>query len=234
MTWLPLPAPAARAARWVVKPCRAWRDRRARRRRLAALPRRLNDSRDYEEYLMHQLARSLGMRTYIAHGRVQQLVDAFQRADGRAAEGRSVLCVGCRNAHELTAFREAGFDDVTGIDLFCESRDVQVMDMHAMTFPDARFDVIFACHSLEHALDADAVLAEFSRVARPGAVCVLEVPVRFKKWPGREDLQDFDSADGLIARCAPILQEVLFVEEAGPVVRLVFRLRGRMTAAALR
>lgn len=234
MTRLPLPPPVAQAARRVLTPLRAWHDRRARRRRLKALPQRLSNSADYEEYLMHQLARSLGMRTYIAHGRVQQLVDAFRRADRQPADGRSVLCVGCRNAHELTVFREAGFDDVVGIDLFSESRDIQVMDMHAMTFPDARFDVIFACHSLEHALDVGAVLAEFSRVARPGAVCVLEVPVRFRKWPGREDLQDFDSADGLIAQCAPILQEVLFVEQAGPVARLVFRIRERATTAPLR
>ena len=224
MTRLPLPAPVARAARSVLKPLRDWRGRRACRRRLEALPRRLSDSPGYEAYLMHQLARSLGMRSYVAHGRVQQLVDAFRLADRRPAEGRSVLCVGCRNGHELTVFREAGFADVIGIDLFSESRDIQVMDMHTMTFPDARFDVIFACHSLEHALDAEAVLAEFRRVARPGAVCALEVPVRFKKWPGREDLQDFDSADGLIARCAPILQEVLFAAEVGPVVRLVFRI----------
>lgn len=218
-----------RVARRLLKPFPAWRGRRAGLRHLSALPRRLSDSREYEDYLLLQVGRSLSMRAYVAHDRVPQLVKVFQLADPRPAGERAVLCVGCRNQHELQVLRKANFADVVGIDLFSDSADIQAMDMHAMVFPNRRFDVIFACHSLEHAHDVSAVLSEFRRVARPAAVCVLEVPVRFGDRPGREDLQDFQSVEGLLARCQPIVAEVLFAEEVPrdpPVVRVVFRMHG--------
>jgi ubiquinone/menaquinone biosynthesis C-methylase UbiE len=95
------------------------------------------------------------------------------------------------------------------------------MDMHCLAFPARRFDVILACHSLEHAHDPGRVLSEFQRVARPGAVCAMEVPLR----PGPLDVQDFESLAGLLRACAPILGTLHHAEEqaAKPALaRVVF------------
>ena len=75
------------------------------------------------------------------------------------------------------------------------------MDMHHMTFPDHAFDVIFACHSLEHAYDVDVALSEWARVTKPGGVWAIEVPIGFPTT--RVDRHDFGSRAGLQARCAP-------------------------------
>lgn len=164
------------------------------------------------------------MREYVPPGRAERLLDALLPFCPRPRE-LSVLCVGCRNTHELDLLRRAGFGDVTGIDLFSSGPDIKAMDMHATTFEDARFDVIFACHSLEHAYDVPALMTEWRRITRPSARCAIEVPVRFRKWPGREDLQDFCSTDGLAAACRPFASHMLYATESAgdpPTIRAVF------------
>ena len=164
------------------------------------------------------------MREYVAVDRSAALFAAFRAVDRATDPGRAVLCIGCRNAHELNLFRDAGFADVTGIDLFSTDPRIEAMDMHATTFPARRFDVFFACHSLEHAAEPAAVFAEIQRLARANAVVVIEVPVRYRKWPGREDVHDFGSIDGLRASAAALAGRELFAEEIDtdpPIVRLI-------------
>ena len=144
-----------------------------------------------------------------------------------------MLCVGCRNGRELDAFRAAGLDDVRGIDIFSQRDDIVVMDMHAMTFADASFDVVYSSHSLEHAREVEVVAGELVRVARPGGVVAVEVPLRHRGSDA--DLVVFDGLEMLEGLFAGAIGETLVREELGPhserneqgsaVARLVFRVR---------
>ena len=142
-----------------------------------------------------------------------------------------MLCVGCRNGLELDAFRERGLADVRGIDIFSQRPDIEVMDMHAMTFADDSFDVVYSSHSLEHSHDVDRVAAELVRVARADGVLAVEVPVRHKG--SAADVVVFDGIDHLQRVFAAAVGELLVREEEPPhserndqgsdIARLVFR-----------
>lgn len=56
---------------------------------------------------------------------------------------------------------------------------------------------------------------------------MIEVPIRFRKFPTRTDLQDFDSLQGLLSACEPFVGQVLFAEESPNFARLIFRVRNR-------
>lgn len=186
----------------------------------------------YRSYLQTQLDRTLGRRANDP-GVGQRLLVAAA-AEG-ARDGARVLCVGCRNGLELDSFRAAGFDDVVGIDIFSQRPDILVMDMHAMTFADDSFDVVFSSHSLEHALDPQLVARELVRIARDGAVLAVEVPVRHRGSDA--DLVVFDGLAHLRGLFDGSLGAILLEEELGPrserneqgsdVARLVARLRKR-------
>lgn len=51
------------------------------------------------------------------------------------------------------------------------------VDLVALPFPDASYDVIFASHVLEHIRDDARALAELRRVLRPGGIAILPVPI---------------------------------------------------------
>lgn len=189
---------------------------------LRSLELRLSRGVDYEDYLVTQVTRSWKMRSYIAPNRAADLASRFLEHDKQPRKDRPVLCVGCRNAHELGLLRFAGFENVVGIDLFSTDAAILQMDMHAMNFPDKYFGVIFSCHSLEHSYDPGRVLSEYARVIQEGGVCIIEVPIRFKKKSTRTDLQDFGSLQGLLQACEPFVGQVLFAEEASDVARLIF------------
>ena len=205
---------------------RRWREQVFARRQIRQLPRRHRTDPEYDHYLASQVIRAHRTGHTVIADRTTRLLEAFLAVEKRPKASLAVLCLGCRNGHELEAFRLRGFRDVTGIDLCPADESITAMDMHALTFEDRRFDVIYACHALEHALEPAAVMAEIRRVARPGAVCVFEVPVRYRKYPDREDVQDFESVSGLRAACATLLSTELFSEEvleSQHVVRLIFR-----------
>lgn len=191
--------------------------------RVAALWRA--DDEVYQAYVAAQVAKTQRMRGYLAVHRIQNLVRALIHADHRSPVNRSVLCIGCRNTFELGVLHAAGFGPVIGIDLVQMHPTIQAMDMHAMTFPDAMFDVIFSCHSLEHAYDLETVLREWARVTVPGGTWAIEVPIRFT--PTEVDRQDVGSVAGLVAMCAPFIMP-LWTEESGDgtVARLVGRRHG--------
>lgn len=61
-------------------------------------------------------------------------------------------------------------------DLFPASPDVERVDMLAMQFPDASFDMVIANHVLEHVDDDGRAVAEIRRVLKPGGHAVLQTP----------------------------------------------------------
>jgi SAM-dependent methyltransferase len=162
------------------------------------------------------------------------LVERLVERGGLSAES-SVLCIGSRNGIELDLFRSHGVGDVVGIDLFSQRRDILVMDMHALRFPDDRFDAVYASHALEHAYDLDTVLGEIGRVTRQGGAVAVEVPVRYKGSDA--DLIVFESLGELREALAPHVATVLWDEEqpagsrtnaqASAVARIIFEPRHR-------
>ena len=193
-----------------------------------AVVRRDRRAPTYLLYVCLQLEKSRGYAGKVS-ARTRRLVTKLVASTAGVGPDRSsssVLCVGCRNVHELQVMREAGYGSVTGIDLFASSPEILTMDMHALEFPDDRFDVVYTCHSLEHSLTPCAAVREMVRVAKPGAVVAVEVPVRFPS--SVVDLQDYHSVDGVRALFHPHVGEILLAEDepnptTGDVVRLLFR-----------
>lgn len=187
---------------------------------------------DYRDYLAVQLRRTLSKRETDPGIGAVTLIDRVAEAQPEAAR---ILCVGCRNTLELDRFRERGFENVVGIDIFSQREDIKVMDMHEMTFADDSFDVVYSSHSLEHSYDARRVANEIVRVASNGAVIGVEVPVRAQA--SSADRIVFSGLDELRGLFNTHIDEELLAEEQPPrsstndqgteIARLVFRVRKR-------
>lgn len=165
---------------------------------------------DYREYLDVQRRRTLSKRGNDPGVGARVLVGKVVEHLA-VSSASSVLCVGCRNPFELDLFAEAGVRDVVGIDLVSQRHDILVMDMHAMEFGNDRFDAVYASHSLEHAYDVERVLTEIARVARPGAVVGIEVPL----GPGSSDADrvEFGSVEDLRTTTALIARDELWADQ---------------------
>lgn len=189
---------------------------------------------EYQEYFVTQLRRTLYKRKNPLPARAKHLID--RTAETVDLTRSRVLCVGCRNTAELDYFRRKGAKSAIGIDLFSPRSDVLLMDMHAMTFDEESFDVIYSSHSLEHALRPHEVVREFIRTVRGGGVVVVEVPVNYEvRMTQDADISDFGSLEGLRALFAPHVDQVLWSEtsragdfsgELGTdAVRVIMRIR---------
>jgi SAM-dependent methyltransferase len=66
--------------------------------------------------------------------------------------------------------------DYLTADLDPSRADVQ-MDITAIDYPDASFDVILCSHVLEHVVDANQAMRELYRVLAPGGFALLDVPL---------------------------------------------------------
>jgi SAM-dependent methyltransferase len=185
---------------------------------------------EYRDYLAIQLGRTLSKRENDPGVGAVTLINTVAEAQ---PAGGSVLCVGCRNGLELDRFRARGFGEVVGIDVFSDRADIEVMDMHEMSFPDNSFDVVYASHSLEHSYDVGRVAREIERVGREGAVVGVEVPVRAQA--SAADRVVFSGLEELRGVFGAHIAEELLAEEQPPgsptneqgteIARLVFRLR---------
>jgi SAM-dependent methyltransferase len=119
---------------------------------------------------------------------------------------------------------------VVGIDLFTESPDIFVMDMHNMTFPNNHFDIVYSSHSLEHSYNLHQVVQEIIRVAKDKAMVAIEVPVQYQTRGA--DLIDFRNLQNLLDVFKPHIGQVLWTDEQPPnsslndhgnaIVRLIF------------
>jgi 2-polyprenyl-3-methyl-5-hydroxy-6-metoxy-1,4-benzoquinol methylase len=100
-----------------------------------------------------------------------------------ARRGR-VLDVGCGRGLLLEAFRRRGWE-VQGTELTetaaCYARQVagvpvEMGRLEEIGFPESHFDAITMWHVLEHVHDPRVVLAEVSRILKPGGVLLVGVP----------------------------------------------------------
>jgi SAM-dependent methyltransferase len=176
-------------------------------------------------YRQLQIARSLVRRDYDPAPRARPLLRVLARFVAPGPDIR-VLCVGARNRHELACVEAAGYDPI-GIDLHSTDPRIVIMDMHQLAFATGAFDVVYASHSFEHALDPVVAAAEFIRVVENHGVILLEVPVR--TGPRGADLWDYESADDVASlfRGCDVLWTETGPQVAAPqdVARLVLRTR---------
>lgn len=210
--------------------------------RFKAFPHAFRKSSDYRYYLDLQLRRTYKKRNAPLQLHTRLLVD--KTAEFVDLSQCDVLCIGCRNTAEIDYFHQKGAKSVTGIDLMSVRHDILVMDMHAMTFSDNQFDLVYSAHSLEHALDVQQAIHEILRVIRPGGVCVVEVPVQYKTISlSKADITDYESLDSLHEAFAPHIHTVLFSEEqptrsernwhGTPIARTIFCVGARDSVSIL-
>jgi ubiquinone/menaquinone biosynthesis C-methylase UbiE len=164
---------------------------------------------EHKNYLELQLNRTLQRKEQNSSDRAKYLLKKLIEKTNCSTELK-ILSVGCRNKYEIRAIHETGFNNVTGIDLYSEDKSILVMDMHGMTFEDNSFDIIFSCHSLEHAQDYKKVISEFVRVAKDGSIFVIEVPVNYETTVA--DLWDFESLGNLKNIFQKHIKQILYEE----------------------
>lgn len=190
--------------------------------------------KEYQDYLKIQLKRTLVKIDTDSTLRTKYLLTKLSECAAISKRGK-ILCVGCRNIKEITAFHSLGFYNVTGIDVYSDNETILLMDMHYMTFQDDTFDLIYCSHALEHSIDPERALSEFARVAKDGAIFIIEVPTNYPVMGA--DLVDFRSIGNLYERIETVVQvkEKLFDEELAvdsennfsgtKIIRIIFRIQ---------
>jgi SAM-dependent methyltransferase len=148
------------------------------------------------------------------------------------AASRRILDLGCGEGQIARALRRAPGDrTVVGIDPswnqlangvvagegvgFCRGAGEE------LPFADGSFDAVYCCLAIEHTTDADAVLAEVSRVLRPGGCFLLLINHPMFQGPGSGFVDDQILGEGYW-RVGPYLTEGVTVEEVDPGVEIPF------------
>ena len=112
------------------------------------------ESNDRERHLK-LYCQKLGIDRVMAGGRILHF----------APEPQFAAFVAAANPHEHVK-----------ADLFPAAADIRKVDMLAMSFAAASFDMVIANHVLEHVADDAQALSEIHRVLRPGGMAILQTP----------------------------------------------------------
>ena len=95
--------------------------------------------------------------------------------------GMRILEIGSGRGYLTRWLDEAGAT-ATGVDVNGEvasrsvARDIRVMHVERLEFPDAEFDAIVAIHAIEHFPDIGSAFLEMARVLRPGGRALFVYP----------------------------------------------------------
>ena len=152
--------------------------------------------KDYEEYVSHQLDKTLTPKlrnTWLRKfdGKVKKFIARFRHLEehGIIKDGIKALCLGARMGEEVVAFKKLGADAI-GIDLAPNLPLVLKGDFNNLEFDNDSFDLVYT-NSFDHAWDTEKIFDGIHRVLKPGGLFVMDV------FPG----------EGNYARC-----EVIFIE----------------------
>lgn len=117
--------------------------------------------------------------------------------DLRLPNDAPILEIGCSGGPLLHRLREAGYNNLTGIDVseagiaVAEQRgipNVSCMDGANLTFPDNSFDLVIASDVLEHIENEAKALQEWKRVLRPGGQLLVFVPAFQFLWSKHDEV----------------------------------------------
>ena len=125
-------------------------------------------------------------RRHMVYSLVQQL---------KLSPDAAILEVGCSAGPLLLQLQQAGYTNLTGIDLsetaiaLGQERGLQtisIMDGATLSFPDAVFDLVIASDVLEHIKQDEKALQEWARVLKPDGKLIVFVPAFQHLWSGHD------------------------------------------------
>ena len=116
-----------------------------------------------------------------------------------------LLDIGCSDGLRTTQFaRKIGTQDIVGIDVRGSRASFKVISKNVeegLPFVEDSFDVVTACHIIEHLSNTDLFAQEIYRVLRPNGYAVIETPnmangltiieLLLNKQPGIAHISDF-------------------------------------------
>jgi glycosyltransferase involved in cell wall biosynthesis len=145
----------------------------------------------YARYLFRQLSKTVRMLPLQHSERTKNFIEDIC---GRiSVENKLICCIGCRDEQELSIWEKKNIASVTGVDLVSVSPHIHIMDMHNMSFNDDSFDIIYACHALEHSLHPQKATNEFVRIVKNNGYIAMEIPTNFIR--NDVDLHSFNSIE---------------------------------------
>lgn len=143
----------------------------------------------------------------------QRHVAAYRLAEPEFGPGR-LLDLGCGVGHSfsLLAPRETVGVDIDPDALAGQDRETLVADMRELPFEGDSFESVLSVHSVEHVPDPERVIAEVSRILKPGGTAVFVTPNRLTFGRPDEIIDPFHyiefDAEQLAALCAAGFEEV--------------------------
>lgn len=130
-----------------------------------------------------------------ARARRELVVDYLKRKLALTPQ-RRILDIGCSAGNLLVALRDAGQQELYGIDnspaaiaLAREKglQNINNTDGSSLAFPDSHFDVIVASDVLEHIESPVVALREWARILKPDGRLLVFVPAFEWLWTGHDD-----------------------------------------------
>jgi 2-polyprenyl-3-methyl-5-hydroxy-6-metoxy-1,4-benzoquinol methylase len=110
---------------------------------------------------------------------------ARYRLAAHLAPGRRVLDAACGEGYGSVLLREAGAEEVVGVDLdpatVAHARDTHGVasvegDVADLPFDDGTFDLVVSFETIEHVKDPDRALDEFARVLTDAGMLIISTP----------------------------------------------------------
>lgn len=159
----------------------------------------------YEEYVRHQSSKFAGMlarkggfsgRIIAKNRRMFRrhflLATPFLSPDGK------IVCAAARDGTEVEVWRDLGFREAIGFDLFPGPDNPLVIagDFHNMPFEAGSVDLLY-CNSLDHTLDLDKFFQEASRVVKPGALALIDLADQ-EEGAGRWEATEWSCAQDVL------------------------------------
>jgi SAM-dependent methyltransferase len=107
--------------------------------------------------------------------RTERLMNVLRSIQGLCPARMRVLTIGSRNEAEILLLRLYGFhrQNIVAVDLVSESPLIRIMDMHALAFADAEFDLVYSAYTIAYSDDVPRACAEMLRVVRNGGLVAL-------------------------------------------------------------
>ena len=123
----------------------------------------------YDDYLEDQVAKANLREAKIrlkSERKYTDFIKDFSRYGGFIRPKDRIICLGARFGEEVRAFRDRGYPEAMGIDLFGEEEGLVVKgDWNHMPFGDGTFDIVYT-NSIDHSYNLETEIKEIKRVLK--------------------------------------------------------------------